>query len=279
MSNESFDTIGEWSEAKLNILREYVKPCMQILNKHHPLFPVYIDAFADRGQHISRKTNEIIPGSPLNALRIEPRFKEYYFIDIEPEKVEMLKKLVSRELESYEEPLPEVRILEGDSNVILKESILPKITRNSYRRALCFLDPYGMHLDWKVIKLAGGLGTIDIFINFSIMDMNRNVLRRDPGNVDEKEIQKMNLFWGDESWKEIAYDRNGNLFGFPEKKTNEDIKNAYRERLKRIAGYAYVPQPIAMKNSKNAVVYYLFFASAKSIARKIVDDIFTKYRR
>jgi hypothetical protein len=33
-----------------------------------------------------------------------------------------------------------------------------------------------------------------------------------------------------------------------------------------------------MKNSKNAVVYYLFLASPKAVAQKIVTAIFDKYR-
>ena len=33
-----------------------------------------------------------------------------------------------------------------------------------------------------------------------------------------------------------------------------------------------------MRNSTNAVVYYLFFASQKPVAEKIIGDIFRKYR-
>lgn len=33
-----------------------------------------------------------------------------------------------------------------------------------------------------------------------------------------------------------------------------------------------------MRNSTNAVVYYLFFASQKPVAEKIISDIFRKYR-
>ena len=40
----------------------------------------------------------------------------------------------------------------------------------------CLLDPYGLHLDWEVMRTAGELGTIDMFLNFPIMDMNRNAL-------------------------------------------------------------------------------------------------------
>jgi len=34
-----------------------------------------------------------------------------------------------------------------------------------------------------------------------------------------------------------------------------------------------------MRNSTNAVVYYLFFASPKETGAKIVTDIFARYRR
>jgi hypothetical protein len=46
----------------------------------------------------------------------------------------------------------------------------------------------------------------------------------------------------------------------------------------KLAGFSVVPEPLPMKNSNNAVVYYLFFASQKPVARKIIDDIFAKYR-
>ena len=33
----------------------------------------------------------------------------------------------------------------------------------------------------------------------------------------------MNRFWGDESWREAAYCTTGNLFGYEEKTTNEEM--------------------------------------------------------
>ena len=40
----------------------------------------------------------------------------------------------------------------------------------------------------------------------------------------------------------------------------------------------FVPKPLPMRNSTNAVVYYLFLASQKSVAEKMINDIFSKYR-
>jgi three-Cys-motif partner protein len=59
---------------------------------------------------------------------------------------------------------------------------------------------------------------------------------------------------------------------------NRMIADAYRKRLKEVAGFRYVPEPIPMRNSKNAVVYYLFFASSNSTGEKIVKEIFDRYR-
>ena len=87
----------------------------------------------------------------------------------------------------------------------------------------------------------------------------------------------MNSFWGDESWKECTYQTTGNFFGFPEKEPNANVAEAFRKRLRDVAGFKRVPTPIPMRNSKGAVVYYLFFASQNNTAENIVLDIFAKF--
>jgi hypothetical protein len=61
------------------------------------------------------------------------------------------------------------------------------------------------------------------------------------------------------------------------KQNNDAIVAGFRARLRKVAGFPVVPEPLPMKNSNNAVVYYLFFASQKPVAQKIIDDIFAKY--
>jgi hypothetical protein len=41
-------------------------------------------------------------------------------------------------------------------------------------------------LKWEVIEKAGKMQTIEIFLNFPVMDMNRNVLLT---NIDETSIE------------------------------------------------------------------------------------------
>lgn len=267
-----FDRIGYWSEVKLEILKKYATAYSTILTsrKNPSLFHVYIDAFAGAGIHLAKATDEFVPGSPWNALNVRPPFREYHLIDIELEKVENLRKLVG--------PRKDVFIYQGNCNQILLEHVFPRVRYEDYRRGLCILDPYGLHLDWSVILRAGQMRTLDIFLNFPVADINRNVLWRNPERVEPSQIARMSAFWGDASWREIAYDTTGNLFGIPEKEANEVIAEAFRKRLKDVGGFRQVPEPLPMRNSRGAIVYYLFFASQVDVAEKIVLDIFGKYR-
>jgi three-Cys-motif partner protein len=119
--------------------------------------------------------------------------------------------------------------------------------------------------------------SLELFLNFPIQDINRNVLHRDPASVEESQKARMNAYWGDDSWREIAYRTDTTLFGEEEKQSNEIIAEAFRKRLKTVAGFARVPRPLPMRNSTDAIVYYLFFASQKNTAEHIVLDIFRKY--
>lgn len=273
MADSGLDEIGPWSEVKLDIVREYAQSYSQILSaqKNPRLHHVYIDAFAGAGVHRSRSTKEFVPGSPLNALNVSPPFAEYHFIDISQARIGSLQQVAQQR--------PNVFVHEGDCNQILLEKVFPKVQFKDYRRGLCLLDPYGLHLDWQVIYTAGQMKSVEIFLNFPIMDMNMNVLKHDPDSVPSEQAERMTRFWGDESWKSAAYSTSGNLFGYEEKTDNETVTKAFRERLLGVAGFKHVSKPLAMRNSRDAVVYYLFFASPKPVALQIVKDIFKKHEK
>lgn len=271
-----FDEIGYWSELKLDIVRQYGGAYSTILSRQrNPAFHhVFIDGFCGAGLHVSKSSGLEVLGSPLIALDVVPPFREYFFVDLDGEKVDHLKEAVGERRD--------VHVLQGDCNEILVGEIFPLIQYSSYKRGLCLLDPYGLHLNWDVLQTAGQLGTIDLFLNFPIMDMNRNALWRDPDGVSEESVARMSAFWGDASWKAAAYrpSSQGNLFGEPslEKQGNEVIAAVFRERLRSVAGFSRVAEPLPMRNTQGAIVYYLFFASQKEVADTIIGDIFKKYR-
>lgn len=268
------DEIGYWSEIKLDIIKKYASAYSRIISSqtNPSLSHIYIDAFSGAGTHFSKTSNTFVPGSPLNALFVKPPFKEYHFIDLDKEKFETLKETAK--------DYPNTFCYQGNCNDLLTKKIFPRANYKNYARALCVLDPYGLHLNWDVIYTAGQMKSIEIFLNFPIADMNRNVLlRKNPNAVAQGQIERMNAFWGDESWRDTAYIEQPGLFeNQNEKTTNLAVVKAFQKRLRDLAGFSYVPEPMAMRNSSNAVVYYLFFASSKAVAKDIVVDIFQKYK-
>jgi three-Cys-motif partner protein len=272
MSTE-MDRIGLWSEVKLAIIREYTPVYSKIVSDNR-FYHLYIDGFAGFGEHESKSSGAIIPGSPVNALNTVPPFREYHFIDLNPARVEQLR--------TYAPNRSDVHIHSGDCNDILPR-ILPRAKREDYRRALCLLDPYNIDIEWDVVAEIGKMGSVEIFLNFMVMDMNMNVLLHHPEKAQLNQIARMNRFWGDESWRDTLYARQTTLFGEDDHvklaDSNAKIAEAYRTRLKRVAGFEFVAEPLPFLNDQGLIVYYLFFASPNKIGHNIVVDIFGKYRK
>jgi three-Cys-motif partner protein len=267
-----FDEVGKWSIKKLEIIEKYASAYTKVFSKRgQHLKKYYIDGFSGAGLHLEKRTGQRIDGSPTRALKVTPPFDGFYFIDFNKDKTDYLESLCGER--------SDVTIVHDDANVYLRK-LLPTIWYEKHNRALCVLDPYGLHLDWDVIELAGKSRAVDLFLNFPVMDMNRNAIWRQPDGAPPEGIERMNRFWGDESWRRAAYAESpqGNLFGGveEEKQPNRAIVSSFRDRLKEVGGFKYVPEPLPMTNSKNVDVYYLFFASPKPVAETIIKDIFKR---
>ena len=110
-----------------------------------------------------------------------------------------------------------------------------------------------------------------------------NVLLHHPERALPSQVERMNRFWGDESWRQAIYTRQGTLFGEDAQvklaDANAKIAEAYRARLTEVAGFRFAPQPLPFLNDQGATIYYLFFASPNETGHNIVVDIFEKYRK
>lgn len=272
MSETDIDVVGYWTEIKLNILKDYSQAYANILSRQRYIkHYAYIDGFAGAGLHLSKTTGKEIEGSPSIALNLQPRFSHYHFIDLDGTRADQLRSLAAGR--------SNVTVYHGDCNSILLNEVFPQCRHKDYRRALCLLDPYKLNPDWDVVKTAGSMKSIEIFLNFMIMDANMNVLKHNRDKVPVAQIERMRVFWGDDSWQQAGYTTEQGLFGDMEKKaSNEAIVKAYRKRLQEVAGFKYVPEPLPMRNSNGAVIYYLFFASNNETGDKIAKGVFNKYR-
>ena len=188
---ERLDVVGYWTEIKLQILQDYAKEYAKILGSQESIKHVaYIDAFAGAGAHISKESGDIIQGSPARVLAIEPRFSHYHFIEMREGRAKRLQDRVSDE---------SVTVYQGDCNEVLLKDVFPQCRYEDFRRALCLLDPYKLNPNWEVVATAGRMKSIEIFLNFMIMDANMNALKNNPDSVTIEQAQRMTAFWGDDS--------------------------------------------------------------------------------
>ena len=213
----------------------------------------------------------------MNALNVPNKFTEYHFIDIERSKIERLKELTADRSEKKS-----IHFYVGDANQVLRKKIAPKFPYSSFKRALCILDPYGVDIEWATIASLAPIKTMDVFINFPLMDINRNAALKKLETADPQQGSRLTKIWGDESWKQLAYVEQGGLFNasvlIKKIRGNETLKQGFREGLKKKAGFSCVPDPILMTNTVGGPLYFLFFASQKQVAQNIAQYIFENYR-
>lgn len=271
------DRIGIWSEVKLAIIKKYAAAYTTVMeSQRRTRFPrlrwFYIDGYAGSGHHVSKTRRDLVEGSPLIALNTKPPFHEYHFIDSDTGKAAELRKEAGDR--------DDVFTYSEDCNTVLLNKVFPRADYSQYKRALCLLDPYNIDLTWEVIEAAGKARSIELFLNFMVMDINRNALRKNPDKSVASKVAQMTRLWGDDSWLDAGYDQVQTLFDYsvPIKVSNERFGEAFRERLEKKAGFKFVPKPMPMKTKTGSVIYYLYFASQKEAGRDIVNDIFNTYR-
>ena len=271
------DEIGIWSEVKLAIIKKYAAAYTTVLESqrrdHYPrLRWFYIDGYAGSGHHVSKTRGDLVEGSPLIALNTDPPFHEYHFIDSDTGRAAELRKESGdrKDVFTYSE----------DCNTVLLRDVFPRADYCQYKRALCLLDPYNIDLKWDVIEAAGKSKSVEIFMNFMIMDVNRNAMRKNPDKSVASKVAQMTRLWGDDSWLDAGYDQVPTLWEDtrPVKVSNERFAEAFRQRLIKQAGFKFVPKPMPMKTKTNSVIYYLYFASQKKARKDILTDIFDTYR-
>lgn len=271
MGDITLDEIGKWSETKRAIIREYVKAYSKVRAQQAHFNHIYIDGFAGAGMRLPKATQEKIAGSPLDAVAVEPGFREYHLVERDQAKALYLRRLFASN--------KDVSVHGGDCNDIVQNKLLPTIRYDQHRRALCLLDPYTLDLDWSVIQAAGKLQTVDLLLYFPMMDMNMNALWHNPETVQADQASRLTRYWGNGNWKRAAYASKPRLSdAVPVEAGDEPVARDFVARLKSVAGFNCVGPPLPMRNSANAVVYYLFFASVNNTSDKIMRGIFRKYR-
>jgi three-Cys-motif partner protein len=228
-----------------------------------------------------------LDGSARIALKVEPSFHKFTFIEKDPRKVEVLKSLQD------EHPGKAIRIERGDANERVQA-----ICREdwNYRRSVLFLDPFGMQVSWHTLEAVARTKCIDVWLLFPLGVAISRLLRRD-GEIDESLCQRLDFVFGDRSWRQAFYKTSPpvkakavqrSLLGFGDEEPEPDypwkadfsvIEDYFRSRLRTI--FARVAEnSVRLTNSKNVPLYLLFFMAGNErgapIAVKIAESIMSR---
>ncbi|SDD23348.1 three-Cys-motif partner protein TcmP [Aquimonas voraii] len=272
---------GAWTRIKLEALEKYLTAFNTALSKQS-FTRLYVDAFAGTGRCDIKVDGEkqTIDGSARRALVTSPSFHKFCFIELRAKKLDALKAL------SAEYPGKTIEVIQSDANAALKAICAQYQWRNE--RAVLFLDPFGMHVEWSTLEAIAKTGAVDVWYLFPYAGLYRQAAKSADAMDADKEASLTRVL-GTDDWRQAFYAQNpqSDMFGG----SNGDVRDSdHRQMLefvsKRLKGlFPAVTDPKVLyqggdsKNPCGAPLFALYFAAsnpapkAYGLATKIAKDI------
>jgi three-Cys-motif partner protein len=282
---------GSWTAEKIERLRKYLAAYVQIM-KGQPWCEAfcYIDAFAGTGYNQPRtssskedstldllpelaapETLQFLGSSVRNALEIQPPFTQYVFIEKSAPRAAELLQLK----DAYPALSDRISVHTDDAN-----SSIQKLCQTwdwSKRRAVLFLDPFGMQVNWSTIEAVARTGAIDMWLLFPA-GIGVNRMLPGHGNISQAWSRRLDAILGvpeAEWYPEFYKSDEADMFGvtaLQKTATIASIGDFFVKRLKTVFP-AVAEKPLALKNDSGTVLYLLCFAAKNATALKIAKDV------
>jgi three-Cys-motif partner protein len=265
---------GPWTERKLKCLRDYLSAYRAIFtgNPRARYFRTwYVDAFAGTGSRSTvpgdtplldiyddTETQQYQEGSAKIAIGLPSPFDNYLFIEKSRRRVGELQSVIQSEFSQLH---VRCEFLAGDANAQLNKWCAARDW--SKERAVVFLDPYGMQVDWTTVVTLAGTKGVDLWYLFPGI---ARVLRRD-GDIPEAWKNRLDALFGTSAWQSRFFEkkRGQDLFGDIESveriASETAIEGFIHERLATCFG-KNVGRSLILRNSKSSPLYFLCFAAS-----------------
>jgi len=258
----------------MQIIVEYARAYLIIMNKQEWAKTLYFDGFAGSGLIEVEEDEVAIKGTSLRILDIVlPKpFDIYYFVEKNAKFKLALENKINSDYFGRN-----AHVIQADCNDKLI-SMADFLKRNKKFRALVFIDPFGMTVNWNSIKILKGLG-IDLWILVPTgLGVNR-LLKKD-GKISDSWITKLEHFLGlnrEEIINHFYKNQTAHtLFGEvnsieKEKSCINKIGELYRQRLNTI--FDFVSESFVMRNSNNSIMYHFMMGTNNPTALKLANDV------
>ena len=276
---------GQHTEIKLSVVAGYLRAYTRALRPHWQNL-WYIDAFAGTGSRtvrVSARDGDLVDdpvpeqveerkGSARIAIEIEPAFDRLVFMEQNRRHCAALHALKDEFRDR------DISIVEGDANKLIQGEIAWSGWRKT--RAVMFLDPYGMTVEWETLKAIANTKAIDVWYLFSLSGLYRQAARRADA-IDDAKRQAISRMLGTDEWEERLYAApvEQDLLSAIEdprvRQRTADVKGLeqyVKQRLHDV--FPLVLDPLPLPLNRGAQRYSLFFAAsnpdpkAMSLAKK-----------
>lgn len=267
---------SQHTELKLSIVESYLKAFTTALN---PYFSElwYIDAFAGTGSRTVRveaREGDLIDaavperveqrrGSAQIAIEVSPKFDRLVFMDSKAAHCAALRELAKQH------PNREIVVIETDANHAIQSAIRWDGWKQT--RAVMFLDPYGMDVEWATLVAIAATKAIDVWFLFSLSGLYRQATRR-RSDIDASKRAAITRILGTNAWEDELYSDLGqsDMFGGKEKQRTADVGGLERyvkARLETI--FPKVFEPLALPVEQKPQRFSLFLCISNSEFRAL----------
>ncbi len=275
MKGEAARFGGTWTDDKLDRVRRYLVEYAKIMRKRNFRF-AYIDAFAGTGYRAPEEPDEdaltlfpelfegearaFLDGSARIALQSEPRFSEYIFIERRKARCKELEKL---RLE-FPEKADDIAVVPEEANAYLRKLCAEGDWHK--KRAVLFLDPYGMQVEWQSLVAVAATQAIDLWLLFPLGVAVSRLLVRD-GDIPASWVARLDTMFGTHGWFDAFYmtEAQPGLFGEEcHTRRAADVSDIARYFVGRLGEIfpGVARNPLALRNSKDTPLFLLCFATA-----------------
>lgn len=302
---------GSWSQSKLDLVEQYAVGYLRVMQNQAWAQLHYVDAFAGRGRQTMKsradtspglqeidsffgdesdraETEAFLMGSALRAIGASESsaraFDRFTLIDAHRASCEELRSAIAQD---FPDSAARVDVVCDDANAALRGYIESIDWHRS--RALVFLDPYGLEVDWTTIISLAQTEACDVWYLFPLGGVIRMMVN--DGEIPAQWQSRLDGLFGTHDWFDEFYSVTSvpTLFDADEERIQKDASTEHvveyvRARLK--TAFPAVSEPGILRNRTGFPLFALIMgvsnpgpqprASALRIANHLVKGLSTR---
>ena len=236
----------EHTKKKLETVQKYLSAYATAL-KYTSFKLLYVDACAGSGSSVPKAaleqanshqvsldglsipvadTDAIIVGSAIRALGVSPPFHKYLLNDVKQANVNALRKSIR---DDFPHLADRVELTRLDANAMLKNLCASQDWKET--RAVVFLDPFGLQIEYETLELLGKTKAVDVWYLVPVFAMYRQV--SGDGQINPDGGPRVDAALGTAVWRDVAVveEKSMDLFNQPQCRSARAVDVAWFEKV------------------------------------------------